>query len=235
MEVTYNCWHGCHKKSEGCAHCYVYRRDESIGKDASLVYKTKNFALPLRKRRDGSYYYPPGTEFMLCFSSDFFIEEADEWRPEVLEMIKIRKDCIFFCITKRPERISECISDLSAYDNLRIACTMENQKRFDERAKIYLELDLPFHHICIEPMLERVDMSAYIDKIDMVTVGGESGEGARVLDFEWVKDIREQCKKARVTFYFHQTGAKIIVNKRLYNIPRSKQHSQARKAFKDQY
>ena len=55
MEVTYNCWHGCHKKSEGCLHCYVYRRDESIGKDASFVYKTAAFDLPVRKRRDGSY------------------------------------------------------------------------------------------------------------------------------------------------------------------------------------
>ena len=79
MDVTYNCWHGCHKKSEGCLHCYVYRRDESIGKDSSYVYKTKNFDLPVRKKKDGSYKYEAGTEFMLCFSSDFFIEEADEY------------------------------------------------------------------------------------------------------------------------------------------------------------
>ena len=48
MEVTYNCWHGCHKKSEGCMHCYVYRRDESIGKDANIVYKTASFNMPVR-------------------------------------------------------------------------------------------------------------------------------------------------------------------------------------------
>ena len=234
MEVTYNCWHGCHKKSEGCLHCYVYRRDESIGKDSSYVYKTKNFDLPVRKKKDGSYKYEAGTEFMLCFSSDFFIEEADEWRKDVLRMIRERSDCSFFCITKRPERILDCL-DPREYPNLDIACTMENQKRFDERAPIYLNIGLYKKTVVIEPMLEAVDLSAYIDKIDAVTVGGESGEEVRILDFEWVKDIRSQCKEKGVAFHFHQTGARIRVNGRLYDIPRNKQHSQAAKAFKDQY
>ena len=234
MEVTYNCWHGCHKKSEGCLHCYVYRRDESIGKDASFVYKTAAFDLPVRKRRDGSYKYEAGTEFLLCFSSDFLIEEADEWRKEVLSFIKERSDCDFFCITKRPERIMECLNP-SEYPNLKIACTMENQKRFDERAPIYLNTSLAFKQVVIEPMLEAVDMSAYIDRIDSVSVGGESGEEARILDFEWVKDIRRQCIEKDVAFHFHQTGARIQVDGRLYDIPRNKQHSQAAKAFKDQY
>ena len=233
MSIMYNCWHGCHKKSEGCLHCYVYRRDESIGKDSNIIYKTKAFDLPVRKKKDGSYKYPKGTLFNMCFSSDFFIEEADVWRKDVLEMIKIRSDCEFFCITKRPERIKECIDDLSLYPNLYIACTMENQKRFNERAPIYLNLDLNVKSVMIEPMLERIDMSEYIDKIDEVSVGGESGENARILDFEWVKDIERQCKRADVEFSFHQTGARILVDNKLYNIPRYLQHSQARKAFKN--
>ena len=233
MEVTYNCWHGCHKKSEGCMHCYVYRRDESIGKDASIVYKTKTFDMPIKKDRNGNYKYKSGTEFIMCFSSDFFIEEADEWRIEVLEMINLRKDCTFFCITKRPERILKCIPNIEEYKNLFIYCTMENQKRFDERAPVYLDLPLTYKGVMIEPMLEYVDISQYIDKIDVVSVGGESGENARPLNFEWVKQIRNICKKAHVEFNFHQTGARLIVDNKMYNIPRSKQHSQARLAFKD--
>ena len=233
MEVTYNCWHGCHKKSEGCMHCYVYRRDESIGKDASSVYKTQSFNMPIKKDKKGNYKYPKGTEFMMCFSSDFFIEEADEWRNDVLDMIKQRSDCTFFCITKRPERILDCIRDLKYYPNLYIYCTMENQRRFNERCPIYLNLPLQAKGVMIEPMLEDIDMGEYIDKVDVVSVGGESGMDARPLDFEWVKHIRNQCKKAHVEFNFHQTGAKLIVDKKLYNIPRNKQHSQAKLAFKD--
>lgn len=235
MAQIYNCWHGCHKKSEGCVHCYVYRRDSSIGVDTNVVYKTRSFDLPIRKDRKGLYRFPSGTAFDMCFSSDFFIEEADPWRQEVLQMIRERSDCTFFCITKRPERIRECIPDLKEYANLIIYCTAENQRRFDERMPIYLDLDLKERGVMIEPMLEGIDLSRYIDRIDLVSVGGESGEDARILDFEWVKDIREQCKKARVRFHFHQTGARILVDGKLYEIPRSKQHSQARKAFKDQY
>ena len=43
--TIWNMWHGCHKISAGCANCYVYRRDESIGKDASVVCKTRTFDL----------------------------------------------------------------------------------------------------------------------------------------------------------------------------------------------
>lgn len=233
MEVTYNCWHGCHKKSEGCLHCYVYRRDESIGKDSNIVYKTQNFYLPVKKDHQGNYKYPANTIFNMCFSSDFFLEEADIWRKDVLKMIETRNDCLFFCITKRPERIKQCIPDLKKYLNLRIYCTCENQKRFDERAPIYLNLDLIEKGIMIEPMLEDIDLSNYLDKIDLVSVGGESGDNARIIDFEWVKHIKKQCQQANISFDFHQTGARIKVNGRLYNIPRYQQHSQAKKAFKD--
>ena len=232
MEVTYNCWHGCHKKSEGCLNCYVFRRDRSINVDSNIIYKTRSFDMPIRKDRKGNYKYPSRTLFDLCFSSDFFIEEADIWRKDVLGMIRQRRDCHFFCITKRPERIDECIDNLKDYPNLTIYCTMENQKRFDERAPIYLSLDLRVKGIAIEPMLEGIDMSKYIDRIDVVTVGGESGYNARIIDFEWVKDIKKQCDVHNVRFNFHQTGARILVNNKLYNIPRNKQHSQAKKAFR---
>ena len=214
-------------------HCYVYRRDESIGKDSNEVYKTSSFDMPIRKNRNGEYKYPSGTEFMMCFSSDFFLIDADKWRNDVLKMIKQRNDCIFFCITKRPERILECIPDIDTYDNLYIYCTMENQKRFDERAPIYLNLPLTKKGVMIEPMLEYVDMSEYLDKIDVVSVGGESGIDARVCDFNWVKRIHDICKEKGIEFNYHQTGAKLLVNNKLYNIPRNKQHSQAHKAFKD--
>lgn len=234
MEVTYNCWHGCHKKSEGCMHCYVYRRDESIGKDSNVVTLNKDYNLPIRRNRKGEYKYPSGTEFDMCFSSDFLIEEADAWRQEVLSFIKERNDCSFFCITKRPERIKECIPDIDTYDNLVIYCTMENQKRVDERAPIYLKLPLKQKGICIEPMLERVNLDKYIELgIDQVTVGGESGDNARPMNFDWVKEIRETCIKNGISFYFHQTGAKLIKDGKTYLIDRKFQHSQAAKAFKD--
>lgn len=233
MDVSWNLWHGCHKKSEGCKNCYVYRRDESIGKDSNIVYKTKSFNLPILKDKKGNYKYKSNTSFMTCFSSDFFIEDADIWREDALKIIKERSDCSFFLITKRPERILEVMKPKD-YPNLAIACTMENNKRVEERLPIYLNIDMDYHGIMIEPMLEDIDLSKYdLGKVDQISVGGESGKNARIINFDWVRKIHTLCKEKNIDFYFHQTGAKIIVDGKLYNIPRNKQHSQAYKAFKN--
>lgn len=234
MEVSYNLWHGCHKKSEGCLNCYVYRNDEKYGRDSNVVYKTKAFNEPILKKKNGDYKYPSGTLFDLCFTSDFFLEEADAFREEALKIIQERSDCIFFMITKRPERIMECLKDPSLYPNLMIHCTMENQRRFDERAPIYLNLPLKHKGIAIAPMLGPIDLGDYLKLgVNKVTVDGESGPNARLLDFEWVKDIKRQCEKAQVPFQFRQTGARIKVDGKIYSIPRKEQFRQAKKAFKD--
>lgn len=233
MEISWNLWHGCHKKSEGCLNCYVYRRDESIGKDANVVYKTRSFNLPIQRNRKGEYKYPKGTEFMTCFSSDFFIEDADGFREEALKIIKERSDCSFFLITKRPERILKVMNPKD-YPNLSIAVTCENNKRMEERIPIYMSIDMNYHGIMIEPMLEDIDINKYdLSKVNQISVGGESGFNARICNFDWVKKIHDYCKENKISFYYHQTGANLIVNNRLYKIPRYKQHSQASKAFKD--
>ena len=106
----WNPWHGCHKTSLGCANCYVYRRDESIGKDAGVVAKTGDYDLPLRKNRYGEYRLSPddGVVFT-CMTSDFFLEDADEWRKACWEMIRFRSDLSFHIITKRIERFEQCM------------------------------------------------------------------------------------------------------------------------------
>lgn len=80
MDEMWNLWHGCHKKSEGCKHCYVFRRDAESEKDSNVVTKTSSFNLPICRNRSGKWKVPSGTLMWTCFTSDFFIEEADLWR-----------------------------------------------------------------------------------------------------------------------------------------------------------
>ena len=51
----WNPWHGCRRISAGCLHCYVYRRDEAVGRDASAVVKTSSFDLPVQRARHWAY------------------------------------------------------------------------------------------------------------------------------------------------------------------------------------
>ena len=232
MEYVWNPWHGCRKVSEGCKYCYMYRRDESVGRSPEEVYKTKSFEDPLRKKRGGGYKFEPGSRVIVCLTSDFFLEEADAWRSDIWQMIKLRGDLDFFIITKRILRFNECIPEDwgEGYDNVTVACTVENQRQADIRLPVFREIKIKNKQIICEPLLGAIDLEEYMDFISGVTAGGESGPEARVCDYRWVLDIRDRCARHGVPFWFKQTGAHFIKDGRLYNIRRKFQHSQARQA-----
>lgn len=228
MEVTWNPWHGCTKYSEGCRHCYVYRQDEMFGRDSRECRKTNDFNLPIKKDRRGNYKVPSGSLIMTCFSSDFLLDDADSWRDECLEMMKLRSDCMFYFFTKRIERLN-----FSLPDNVIVGCTCENQKMADYRLPIFKKLNIKYKTIILAPMLEKMDISKYLGSdIYEVNVSGESGSnpGVRILNYDWVLDIRNQCIKANVNFSFHQTGARFIKDGKEYRIERKYQIEQAKKA-----
>ena len=246
--INWNLWHGCTKTSPGCLHCYMYRRDESVGRDPSIVQKTENFDLPVRVLKSGKnkgrYKVPYGSHIDTCFSSDFFHPDADDWRDEAWDMMRERADCTFFMITKRPDRIADHLpSDWGdGWKHVSIAVTCENQDMIDKRLPVYLSLPLESHLVMIEPMLSDVDLKPYIEKyrsadgsplIKHVSVGGESGANARVCDYAWVEQVHAQCAENGISFYYHQTGAKLIKDGKLYYVPRRLQHSQAHKAGLD--
>jgi len=59
--------------------------------------------------------------------------------------------------------------------------------------------------LSIEPLLE--DLGKFdLRGIQWVIVGGESGPGARPMQAEWVRSIRDLCIKADVAFFFKQWG-----------------------------
>lgn len=141
MSVSWNPWHGCRKLSEGCRHCYVYRQDAQHDKDSREVRRTAAFNLPVRRTRDGRYKVPPGEMVYTCFTSDFLVEEADAWRAEAWEMIRIRSDLRFFFITKRIDRLMQVLPPDwgGGYENLAVGCTVENQAMADYRLPLLLD------------------------------------------------------------------------------------------------
>lgn len=230
---VWNPWHGCHKISTGCQNCYVYRIDSRYGKDSSIVTKTSSYDLPLKRKRYGEYKLSGDEIVYTCFTSDFFLEDADEWRPRVWEMIRIRSDLHFFIVTKRIHRFHRGLPDDwgNGNENVTICCTVENQDRADFRLPIFLAEPIQHKKIICEPLLEAINLVPYLtDEIEEVSVGGESGSKARICKYEWVLEIRKQCLQAGIPFSFRQTGARLEKNGKVYSIPRKLQHSQAKKA-----
>lgn len=95
--ADWNPWHGCTKISPGCKYCYVYRQDEMYGSEiaSSVCRKTGNFNLPIKKKRDKSWKIESGKVVFTCFTSDFLLKDADAWRPECWEMMRLRSDLWF--------------------------------------------------------------------------------------------------------------------------------------------
>ena len=160
-------------------------------------------------------------------------KEKDEWRAEAWEMMRIRQDLRFLFITKRIDRLQQCLPPDwgDGYDNVTICCTMENQDRVDYRLPIYKEIPIKHKIIICEPLLSRIDFRGELGEwVEQVVAGGESGKEVRVCDYEWVLDIRQQCIDANVGFWFKQTGSYLLKDGHEYKVARQFQHSQARKA-----
>ena len=231
--TIWNPWHGCHKISAGCLHCYVYRTDAKYEKDSSVVSKNADFDLPLRKNRAGQYKLQKDKVVYTCFTSDFFVPDADEWRAEAWNMIRERSDLRFLIITKRIDRFRVGLPDDwgDGYENVCICSTVENQDRADYRLPILLREPIRHKMIVCEPLLEAMDISPYLSlAIERVIAGGESGNTARLCDYNWILALREQCREAGVDFWFKQTGAHFRKDGKTYRIKRKYQHAQAKKA-----
>ena len=229
----WNPWHGCHKISPGCKNCYVFRFDAAFDRDASKILKTADFGLPLKQKRNGSFKLPYGETVYTCFTSDFFLEEADEWRIEAWQMIRLRSDLQFFIITKRINRFNINLPEDwgEGYDNVTICSTCETQEMADYRLPILLSMPIKHKTINCEPLLEKINLSNWLTHaIEEVIVGGESGNNARTCDYDWVLDLRTQCIEKNIPFHFKQTGARFVKDGHLFNIKRQDQHSQAAKA-----
>ena len=229
----WNPWKGCHRKSEGCKYCYIFRAREAKNINNDIVEKTEDFYKPLEKKKNGEYKIKSGSTVYLSFNSDFLVEEADNWRNEVWEIIRTRSDLSFIFLTKRIKRFMIGLPNdfFTSFDNVIVCCTIENQQRADERLSILSKLPIKHKMIIIQPMLEKIDISKYLDdSIECVVVGGESGSDVRPLDYDWVIDIQQQCIKANISFEFRQVGSIFIMDGKVYKIQRQYLCAQARKA-----
>lgn len=213
----------------------MYYLDAQRDRDGSEIYKTKtNFNLPMKKTRQGEYKIPSGAALHVCMTSDFFLEEADEWRNEIWEMIRIRSDVSFWIQTKRAERIADNLPDNwnNGWDNVTLCVTTENQKRADERLPILLDIPAKHKTFMIAPILSEVHVEKYLasGQFERVLCDGENYDGSRPCYYEWVQSLRNQCKEADVCFDFIGTGNVFIKDGKVYHIPKAYQSVQAQRS-----
>lgn len=235
MHDIWNPWHGCVKISEGCQNCYMYYLDRTRDKNGADIYMTKSaFRYPLQKDRQGNFKVKSGEMLRVCMTSDFFLQQADAWRTQAWSIIRRRPDVVFYLLTKRPQRVRECLPEDwgEGWENVFFNVSCENQRRADER--IPLLLGLPFKHkgIMCAPLIGEVSVNKYLasGQIEQVVCGGENYDGSRPCRYEWVYKLSRECRDYNVTFAFIETGTRFIKDGREYYIPQKR--TQSRQAYK---
>jgi protein gp37 len=204
-DSTWNPVRGCTKISPGCKHCYAERFAERFrgvpghpfeqGFDLRLI--PEALELPLKWKR-------PRMIFVNSMSDLFHDEVPDDYIGQVLNVIRKASQHQFQILTKRAERLAAVLHNEQLPRNAWVGVSVENA---DYRWRISYLKTVPaqVRFLSIEPLLGSVG-ALDLNGIGWVIVGGESGPGARNLQGDWVREIREQCKQFHVPFFFKQWG-----------------------------
>ena len=155
-------WTGCYPISDGCKYCYLYGQN-SKHHGQNEVSKTNDFYKPLetiympRKKLTKQKIASSDKNVYVCFNSDFFIKEADEWRFEAWSIMKQRRDLrIDLFLVSLPEDWGD------GYNNVVIYCTVENQDMADYRLPLYVSYPIKHKGIVCSPLLSNINLAPYL-------------------------------------------------------------------------
>lgn len=228
--------------SEGCKYCYMMR---DFGKRPQwqevngTVYRVSKstFEAPLvwHKKREKGF----GGRRLKVFTSsltDVFHPSIDVFRHEMWEIIKKCPDFDFQILTKRSDRMIDCLPDDwgEGYDNVWLGVSIESDKVLHRIEDLH-EVDAKVKFLSVEPLLGEIDLRKYLYReyvnydnspfiegesyIDWVIIGGESGNENgkwlyRPMEIEWAKKVIKDCREQNVSVFVKQLGtyaSKIII------------------------
>ncbi len=220
---TFNPWIGCQKVSPGCDHCYAEAlMDTRYGKVKWGPHGERkrtseaNWKLPLRWAKAARNSIMDRRPRVFCASlADVFDNQAPTGaRADLFNLIRATPELDWLLLTKRPENIRKMLPDFASWGrdgwpNVWLGTTCEDQKNFDHRYPILREVPAAVHFISYEPAIGALD---YLwGKPDWLICGGESGAGARTMNPEWARTVRDQCAASGIAFFMKQmTGKKPI-------------------------
>ena len=204
-ESTWNPVTGCTKISTGCKHCYAERMAKRLHAMGQPNYRNgfkvtchpDVLGTPLKWRK-------PQMIFVNSMSDLFHKAVPAQFIDELFFTMNEARWHTFQVLTKRAGRLEQLASRFKWTSNIWMGVTVETA---DHVGRIDHLRNVPaaVRFLSLEPLLGPLP-HLNLDKVDWVIVGGESGPGARPMNPEWVTDLRDQCLKADVPFFFKQWG-----------------------------
>lgn len=223
-EATWNPVTGCEKVSLGCDHCYAETFAERFRGVPGHAYEQgfdvrlwpDRLRLPLRWRT-------PRLVFVNSMSDLFHHRVPDEFIAAIFGTMSRTPHHTYQLLTKRHGRMASLLTSSNFLQqverevgtasefrwpipNVWLGTSVEDQKRADLRIPRLTRTPAVVRFLSCEPLLGPLDLSAWVDQLDWVIVGGESGPRARPMELEWARSIVAQCRAARVAVFVKQLG-----------------------------
>jgi protein gp37 len=224
---TFSPWWGCTKISEECLNCYA----EKVGARREVEWGKGK---PRRLISDATWKLPERWAHaadatgerrrVLPSMCDFLDSEVPaEWRERFYALVRDTSYALdWMLLTKRAERLLEVPEDVLA--GAWVGITAGTQPRLKERAKWLLRVPARLRFVSAEPLLGPLELGRLRyhltrpgeDGINLVIVGCESGPGARPMDLDWARRIRDDCAECDgAVFYLKQA----MVDGKLVKLP----------------
>jgi len=204
-ESTWNPLTGCTKISPGCKNCYAERMSKRLKAMGQPNY-SNGFKLTVHQHiiEKPLEWKKPQTIFVNSMSDLFHKDVPLEFIQKVFSAMREAHWHQFQVLTKRADRLEELNGKFEWSDNVWMGVSVENGD-YKNRISLLQKTDAKVKFLSLEPLLGPIS-KLNLDGINWVIVGGESGPGARPIDQSWVTEIRDQCLKAKVPFFFKQWG-----------------------------
>ena len=203
--ATWNPVTGCTKVSPGCDHCYAETFAERWRGVPGHPYE-KGFDLQLRPERleQPLSWRKPLVIFVNSMSDLFHADIPEAYIQQVVEVMRQASWHTFQVLTKRGERLERLSRRISWPANVWLGVSVETPLYY-ARIRHLQRVDAAVRFLSCEPLLAALP-DLPLDGIGWVIAGGESGRGARHLDADWVREIRDTCRARDVPFFFKQWG-----------------------------
>jgi protein gp37 len=216
---TFNPWWGCEKVSPGCANCYAESLARRWGHNIwgpgseRRVFGAKHWNEPVEWNRRYLESNRRRRERVFCGSMCDWCEDhptVNRERPKLFELIRRTPVLNWLLLTKRADRIAECLADGRLGDaslplNLWLGVTVESAEQA-WRIQHLRNVAASVRFVSWEPALG--DLAAVdLTGIDWVIFGGESGPGYRAPAgwADWARGMRDRCRREGRAFFFKQS------------------------------
>ncbi|WP_373529033.1 DUF5131 family protein [Nostoc sp.] len=217
----------CQKISEGCKNCYSERLNQNSffgGNKQPYSGQPPELVLDTEAIRKWGFQRKPKKHFVSSMTDVFGEWVPRFWQHEMLDGMFAAPLQTFQILTKRPEIMFSSVAewlDSQELDklpsNIWVGTSIENSRTLEERSQFLAQIPVDIRFWSVEPLLEDLgDVSPYLNQVQWLICGGESGPNSRPCHIEWLESIVQQCHVAKTPVFVKQLGANAIFDQQRF-------------------